>query len=61
MPWVRFTAPFNYHVKRNVTIAYKPGHVCLVKIACADQAIRSGKAVEIERPRKADKHGNPSR
>jgi hypothetical protein len=60
MPWVRFIAAFNYAVRRNVAIAYKPG-AFLVKADCAEQAIRSGKAVAIERPNaKADDPRRPS-
>lgn len=49
MPWVRFTAPFDFHVRHNVTISYKAGAEYLVKRACAEQAIKAGKAQPVER------------
>jgi hypothetical protein len=62
MPWVRFIAAFNYAVRHNVVIAYKPGLSCLVKADCAAQAISLGKAVAIERPTiRKDEHGTASR
>jgi len=52
MPWVRFTKAFDWKPTLKVMFAYKAGAVYLVKRACADQAIKEGKAVEIERPEK---------
>lgn len=59
MPWVRFTAPFDFHIKHNVTIAYKAGGEYLVKQRCADEAMKAGKAVEAAR-RKAGEHAKPA-
>jgi hypothetical protein len=60
MPWVRFLAAFNYRIaRRKVVIAYPAGHEGLVKSDCAAQAVRLGRAVEIERPiRKANEHAS---
>ena len=52
MPWVRFTAPFDFHVRHNVSISYKAGHEYLVKQECAAQAVKAGKAVTADRRRK---------
>jgi hypothetical protein len=49
MPRVRFTAPFQYHVRHNVTISYKAGHEYLVKQECAAQAVKAGKAQAVKR------------
>ena len=59
MPWVLFTAPFDFHVKPNVTISYRPGGTYLVKQRCADEAIKAGKAVATQR-RKAIDHAKPA-
>ncbi len=59
MPWVRFTARFDFHVKPNMTISYKAGNSYLVKQRCAEEAIKAGKAVETER-RKAGEHAKPA-
>lgn len=50
MPWVRFTKPFNFHVRHNVTIHYKAGGVYLVKHRCANEAAAAGAAEFCERP-----------
>lgn len=44
MPWVRFLADFEYRVKPTVIFVYRAGERRLVKAACAEQAIREGKA-----------------
>lgn len=49
MPWVRFTAPFDFHVRHNITISYKAGNEYLVKQDCASQAVKDGKATRIVR------------
>ncbi len=59
MPWVLFTAPFDFHVRHNVTISYKRGNSYLVKQRCADEALKAGKAVETQR-RKASDHAKPA-
>ena len=52
MPWVRFTAPFDFKPpgRPQVTIAYKPG-VYNVPSACATLAIAAGKAVRLPKPK----------
>lgn len=55
MPWVRFTAAFDWAPpERNgrFLIAYKPGRH-LVTRACAEAAIAAGKAASCARPREA--------
>jgi len=51
MPRITFTRDFNWHVKDNVTIAYKADHEYPVTQACADAAIAAGAAKidELER------------
>ena len=60
MPWVRFVQAFNYRIaRRKVVIAYPAGLECLVKTECAAQAVRLGRAVEIERkPIRKDDHAS---
>ena len=53
MPWVRFSADFDWPVpERNgqALIAYRTGMVKLVRKACAEQAIAAGKAARAARP-----------
>ncbi len=52
MPWVRFTARFDFEVKPRVWISYKAGSVFLVKQRCFDEAVKAGKAIAVERRRK---------
>lgn len=54
MPWIRFTDDFDWHVKPNVTIAYKAGNEYLVKQEVADTAVESGKGVKIPRRKAGD-------
>lgn len=49
MPWVRFTANFDFKPKPQVTQAYLAGDERNVTTPCAKAAIAAGKAVEIER------------
>ncbi len=57
MPWVRFLKRFDYFVLPKVCFSYKSNKDYLVKQACADQAIKQGSAIPIERPNKnADKN-----
>lgn len=58
MPWVRFVADFDFHVRRTVNITYHAGHEYLVTTRCACEAIAQDKAVAIERPPKADSKTN---
>lgn len=52
MPWVEFTADFNYRLKPTVWKSYKAGARALVMSECARQAIAKGKAKPIEREEK---------
>lgn len=52
MPWVRFTADYDYHVPgKPVVIAYKAGMKLLVTTPCSEAAIAKGIA---EPARKSD-------
>jgi hypothetical protein len=51
MPWVRFTRRFDFFVLPKVCYSYKSNKNYLVKQACADQAIKQGSAILIERPK----------
>lgn len=44
MPWVRFTADFDFKVRPQLMIAYRRGKRHLVSQACAKAAIDAGKA-----------------
>jgi len=50
MPWLHFTAAFNFVVKPAVTIAYPKGYVGLVTTPCANRAIAAGKAERLPTP-----------
>ncbi|RVI58533.1 hypothetical protein CN189_26165 [Sinorhizobium meliloti] len=50
MPWVRFTADFDFKPKPPVTLAFKAGVVRYVTRACAAEAIAASKALPTERP-----------
>lgn len=55
MPWVRFTADFDFKPKPAVTIAYRAGDDKLVTTPCANAAIALGKATKLpSRKRKSD-------
>lgn len=49
MPWVKFTADHDFRMTRHAVRAYKAGMKCLVSQACAEEAIKAGKAVAINR------------
>lgn len=49
MPWIRLLEEFNWCVRGNVFLNYKKDHKYFVKQACADEAVKSGKAIEINR------------
>ncbi len=58
MPWFEFTADFDWHIpqyKGRVTRPFEKGARLFVTRACADEAVRLGRAKRIERP----KHGSP--
>ena len=50
MPWVRFTAPFDWHPKVGVIFAYQAGQVKLVTRRCAAEALAAGKAEKTVNP-----------
>ncbi len=50
MPWVRFTADFDFKPKRAVTVAYRQGMVKMVPTPCATAAIAAGKAEATTKP-----------
>jgi len=50
MPWVRFTAGFDFKPRRAVTVAYQAGQVKLVTSPCARAAIAAGKAEPATKP-----------
>lgn len=51
MPWLKFTAPFNWQVRPTVTIHYKAGRTYLVTRRCASEAMKARKAQPTERPK----------
>ena len=54
MPRVRFTAPFDWKPRPQVTQAYRAGFEGMVTTPCAAAAVNAGKAVKIKRKAKAD-------
>ena len=54
MPWIRFTADFDWRPKHGVTIAYKAGMVKLVTTPCAVAAIAAGKAERTVKPKSSN-------
>lgn len=52
MPWVLFTANFDFHPPENrfSFVAYKAGMIQFVRRVCAERAIASGKAEPTVRP-----------
>lgn len=54
MPWVEFTADFDWHVpqyKGRVTVPFPKGARLFVTRACAEEALRLGRATYSTRPR----------
>lgn len=61
MPWVRFTAPFDFSpaaLGGRSTVAYPAGMERNVTRECADIAIPAGKAERIAAPRKEKVDGD---
>jgi hypothetical protein len=58
MPWVHFTADFDWKPKPQVTIAYRKGQRLLVTTPCANVAFAKRVAEKLKTPRKTD--GNRS-
>lgn len=54
--WIRFTAPFTWKPKRNVTLAYRVGDTVNVVRDCAEAALAAGAAVKL---RKTSKDSEP--
>ncbi|PVM90666.1 hypothetical protein [Caulobacter endophyticus] len=54
MPWVEFTARFDWTPPkdRRRTTVYRPGHMLLVTTPCATAAIAAGAAHRIATPRR---------
>jgi hypothetical protein len=52
MPWLRFTADFDWKPQASVTIAYLAGQTRNVTRACAANALAKGKAVKMVKPSK---------
>jgi len=46
MPWVKFTADFDWKPTRQTTVAYRAGDEKLVTTPCAKAAVAAGKAVK---------------
>lgn len=64
MPWVRFTAPFDFSPAAKggwVTIAYPEGMERNVTRECAAAAKAAGKAVAIRSPRREAEDGDAGR
>lgn len=57
MPWVKFTADFDWHLKPSHVTAYKAGMRQLVTTPCAAEAIKLGKAVKLEASKRPSARG----
>ncbi|QIG68370.1 hypothetical protein EVB74_036 [Rhizobium phage RHph_Y3_56_1] len=51
MPWVRFTADYDWRATPAVTLAYKADTVAFVTTPCAAAAKAAGKAEPCQRPK----------
>jgi hypothetical protein len=58
MPWVRFTADFDWKPNPQVTIAYRVGQEVNVTTPCAAKVLKAGKAVRLSKSKKSDAHQN---
>ncbi|KAB2743544.1 hypothetical protein [Brucella anthropi] len=54
MPWVRFTADFDWKPMPQVTVAYRKGQCRLVTTPCANAAVAKGVAEKLKTPKKSD-------
>ncbi|EHK56821.1 hypothetical protein [Allomesorhizobium alhagi] len=52
MPWVRFTADFDWKPRPQVTIAYRMGQEVNVTTLCAARAVSASMAVRIKKAKK---------
>ena len=50
MPWVRFTADFDFKPTPQVTVAHKQDSVAMVPTECAKAAVSAGKAERTSKP-----------
>jgi len=57
MPWIRFTADFDYRPSRRLTLAYREGATLLVPTAAALAAEAAGAGRCVPRPKA--KHERP--
>jgi hypothetical protein len=60
MPWVAFSAPFDWKPKPSVTIAFRNGDVKLVTTACANAAEAKGKGKRTKKPESERRNGSTS-
>lgn len=51
MPWVSFTADFDFRPTRRITLAYKAGQKLLVPTPAADAAEAAGAGKRIQKPK----------
>nr|WP_278377191.1 hypothetical protein [Brucella anthropi] len=54
MPWVYFTADFDWKPNPQVTVAYREGQRLLVTTPCANAALAMSVAEKLKTPRKSD-------
>lgn len=54
MPWIKFTADFDFKPRPAVTIGHTANTTRLVNRACAEAAQAAGKAIPAKRPAKTD-------
>lgn len=54
MPWLRFTADFDWKPRPQVTQAFLAGQERNVTTLCAEAAIAKGRAVRVPRKRSTD-------
>jgi hypothetical protein len=60
MPWVAFSAAFDWKPKPSVTQAYLAGDVKLVTTACASAAEAKGKGRRTKKPEAERRNGSTS-
>lgn len=53
MPWLKFTADFDWRPQIGTVLAYKAGTVALVTTPCADAAKAAGNAEPAAKPKDA--------
>jgi hypothetical protein len=57
MPWVRFSADFDFKPKPSLTLAYRAGDEKLVTTPCAQAAVAAGKGTIVKKARKGKADG----